>query len=74
MRSFHGRKHSHVTTLLKNLIMDLFFQSRSRTQSNAKYTVSKINFVDLAGSERLSKTKVSIFFVTEVMLGIIFSL
>ncbi|CAG5130384.1 unnamed protein product, partial [Candidula unifasciata] len=31
--------------------------SRSRTQSNAKYTVSKLNFVDLAGSERLGKSK-----------------
>ncbi len=35
-----------------------FFQSRSRVQSEAKYTTSKLNFVDLAGSERLSKTKV----------------
>ena len=34
-------------------------QTRSRVQSNARYTVSKLNFVDLAGSERLSKTRVS---------------
>ena len=27
-------------------------------QSEAKYTMSKLNFVDLAGSERLGKTKV----------------
>ena len=35
-------------------------QSRSRTHSNAEYTLSKLNLVDLAGSERLSKTNVSI--------------
>ena len=35
-------------------------QSRSRTHSNADYTLSKLNLVDLAGSERLSKTNVSI--------------
>ena len=34
------------------------FQSHSRVKSEAKYTMSKLNFVDLAGSERLSKTKV----------------
>ncbi|KAK3794847.1 hypothetical protein RRG08_056685 [Elysia crispata] len=38
-------------------IFTVYLESRSRTQSNAKYTVSKLNFVDLAGSERLSKTK-----------------
>lgn len=38
-------------------IFTVYLESRSRTQSNAKYTVSKVNFVDLAGSERLSKTK-----------------
>uniref|UniRef100_A0A2C9KB79 Kinesin-like protein n=1 Tax=Biomphalaria glabrata TaxID=6526 RepID=A0A2C9KB79_BIOGL len=38
-------------------IFTIYLESRSRTESNAKYTVSKINFVDLAGSERLSKTK-----------------
>ena len=35
------------------------FQSRSRVQSDARYTLSKLNFVDLAGSERLGKTAVS---------------
>lgn len=29
-------------------------------ESNAKYTLSKLNFVDLAGSERLGKTQVNI--------------
>jgi len=38
-------------------ILTVYLESRSRTQSNAKYTISKLNFVDLAGSERLSKTK-----------------
>ncbi|CAL1534907.1 unnamed protein product [Lymnaea stagnalis] len=38
-------------------IFTIYLESRSRTQSNAKYTVSKVNFVDLAGSERLSKSK-----------------
>ncbi|XP_005111799.1 kinesin-like protein KIF9 isoform X3 [Aplysia californica] len=38
-------------------IFTVYLESRSRTQSNAKYTVSKVNFVDLAGSERLSKSK-----------------
>lgn len=38
-------------------IFTIYLESRSRTQSNAKYTVSKLNFVDLAGSERLSKSK-----------------
>lgn len=37
----------------------LFSQSRSRVESNAKYTLSKLNFVDLAGSERLGKTQVN---------------
>ncbi|KAM4027143.1 kinesin-like protein KIF9 isoform 2-T2 [Anomaloglossus baeobatrachus] len=36
--------------------LNLLFESHSRTLSNAKYTVSKINLVDLAGSERLGKT------------------
>lgn len=38
------------------------FQTRSRVQSNARYTVSKLNFVDLAGSERLGKTRVRLSF------------
>ncbi|KAH9489559.1 Kinesin-like protein kif9 [Bulinus truncatus] len=38
-------------------IFTVYLESRSRTESNAKYTVSKLNFVDLAGSERLSKSK-----------------
>ncbi|CAG2197099.1 KIF6_9 [Mytilus edulis] len=38
-------------------IFTLYIETRSRVQSNARYTVSKLNFVDLAGSERLSKTK-----------------
>lgn len=38
-------------------IFTVYIETRSRVQSNARYTVSKINFVDLAGSERLSKTK-----------------
>lgn len=33
-------------------------QSRSRLESKAAYTVSKLNLVDLAGSERLGKTNV----------------
>lgn len=40
--------------------LSLSSQSRSRTHSNAEYTISKLNLVDLAGSERLSKTNVSI--------------
>ncbi|XP_059167044.1 kinesin-like protein KIF9 isoform X2 [Physella acuta] len=38
-------------------IFTIYLESRSRTQSNTKFTVSKVHFVDLAGSERLSKTK-----------------
>ncbi|XP_046327027.1 kinesin-like protein KIF9 isoform X1 [Haliotis rufescens] len=38
-------------------IFTVYIESRSRVQSNARYTVSKLNFVDLAGSERLGKTK-----------------
>ncbi|XP_072269140.1 kinesin-like protein KIF9 isoform X2 [Pyxicephalus adspersus] len=37
-------------------IFTIHLESHSRTLSNAKYTVSKINLVDLAGSERLGKT------------------
>ncbi|KAI2662511.1 Kinesin-like protein KIF9 [Labeo rohita] len=36
--------------------LNLLFESRSRTLSDAKYITSKLNLVDLAGSERLSKT------------------
>ncbi|XP_048779143.1 kinesin-like protein KIF9 isoform X1 [Ostrea edulis] len=38
-------------------IFTVYLETRSRVQSNAKYTISKLNFVDLAGSERLGKTK-----------------
>jgi len=38
-------------------IFTVYLETRSRVQSNARYTVSKLNFVDLAGSERLGKTK-----------------
>lgn len=38
-------------------IFTIYIETRSRVQSNARYTVSKLNFVDLAGSERLSKTR-----------------
>jgi len=38
-------------------IFTLHVESRSRVQSDAKYTVSKLNLVDLAGSERLGKTQ-----------------
>ncbi|ESO94407.1 hypothetical protein LOTGIDRAFT_227399 [Lottia gigantea] len=38
-------------------LFTVYLESRSRVQSDARYTVSKLNFVDLAGSERLSKTK-----------------
>ncbi|CAH1788426.1 unnamed protein product [Owenia fusiformis] len=38
-------------------ILTVYIESRSRVQSEAKYTTSKLNFVDLAGSERLGKTK-----------------
>ncbi|XP_069067041.1 kinesin-like protein KIF9 isoform X6 [Pleurodeles waltl] len=37
-------------------IFTIYLESHSRTLSNAKYTISKINLVDLAGSERLGKT------------------
>ncbi|XP_071482044.1 kinesin-like protein KIF9 [Diadema antillarum] len=37
-------------------IFTIHVESRSRTESNAKYIRSKLNLVDLAGSERLSKT------------------
>uniref|UniRef100_A0A1I8IJC1 Kinesin-like protein n=1 Tax=Macrostomum lignano TaxID=282301 RepID=A0A1I8IJC1_9PLAT len=37
-------------------IFTVYLETRSRFQSNSKYTTSKINFVDLAGSERLQKT------------------
>jgi len=38
-------------------IFTVYIESHSRVESNAKYTLSKLNFVDLAGSERLSKTQ-----------------
>ncbi|XP_030635011.1 kinesin-like protein KIF9 [Chanos chanos] len=37
-------------------IFTIHIESRSCTQSDAKYVTSKLNLVDLAGSERLSKT------------------
>ncbi|XP_040287413.1 kinesin-like protein KIF9 isoform X2 [Bufo bufo] len=37
-------------------IFTIHLESHSRTLSNAKYTVVKINLVDLAGSERVGKT------------------
>ncbi|KAM4706215.1 kinesin-like protein KIF9 [Rhinophrynus dorsalis] len=37
-------------------IFTVHVESHSRTLSDAKYTMSKINLVDLAGSERLGKT------------------
>ncbi|XP_056374702.1 kinesin-like protein KIF9 [Hyla sarda] len=37
-------------------IFTIHLESHSRSLSNAKYTISKINLVDLAGSERLGKT------------------
>ncbi|CAH2281813.1 kinesin KIF9 isoform X1 [Pelobates cultripes] len=37
-------------------IFTIHLESHSRTLSDAKYTMSKINLVDLAGSERLGKT------------------
>ncbi|CAK8673389.1 unnamed protein product [Clavelina lepadiformis] len=37
-------------------IFTIHIESRSRTESNAKYVTSKLNLVDLAGSERLGKT------------------
>lgn len=37
-------------------IFTIHIESRSRTQSNAKYVASKLNLVDLAGSERIGKT------------------
>ncbi|XP_069585243.1 kinesin-like protein KIF9 [Ranitomeya imitator] len=37
-------------------IFTVHLEGHSRTLSDAKYTVSKINLVDLAGSERLGKT------------------
>lgn len=49
---------SHLSHSFTSL--SLSSQSRSRTHSNAEYTISKLNLVDLAGSERLSKTNVSI--------------
>jgi len=37
-------------------IFTVHIESRSRSESNAKYISSKFNLVDLAGSERLNKT------------------
>ncbi|XP_039269912.2 kinesin-like protein KIF9 [Styela clava] len=37
-------------------IFTIHIESRSRTQSSAKYVASKLNLVDLAGSERIGKT------------------
>ncbi|XP_032807376.2 kinesin-like protein KIF9 isoform X1 [Petromyzon marinus] len=36
-------------------IFTLYIESRSKTITNSKYTMSKLNLVDLAGSERLGK-------------------
>ena len=38
-------------------IFTIYIESRSRVESNAQYTLSKINLIDLAGSERISKTE-----------------
>ncbi|XP_014788863.1 kinesin-like protein KIF9 isoform X2 [Octopus bimaculoides] len=38
-------------------IFTIFVESHSSVDSDAKYTISKLNFVDLAGSERLKKTQ-----------------
>lgn len=48
-------------------IFTIYLESRSRVQSSAKYTVSKLNFVDLAGSERIGKSKSEGKMVTEAM-------
>ncbi|KAL8610516.1 Kinesin-like protein kif9 [Nucella lapillus] len=48
-------------------IFTVYLESRSRVQSSAKYTVSKLNFVDLAGSERIGKSKSEGKMVTEAM-------
>lgn len=37
-------------------IFTIYIESHSKTDSETKYTTSKINLVDLAGSERLGKT------------------
>nr|CAB3259115.1 kinesin-like protein KIF9 [Phallusia mammillata] len=37
-------------------VFTIHIESRSRTESNAKYVTSKLNLVDLAGSERIGKT------------------
>lgn len=38
-------------------IFTIHVESHSRTESNTKFTMSKLNLVDLAGSERLKKTE-----------------
>ncbi|KAK7506301.1 hypothetical protein BaRGS_00002413 [Batillaria attramentaria] len=48
-------------------IFTVYLESRSRVQSSAKYTVSKVNFVDLAGSERIGKSKSEGKMVTEAL-------
>lgn len=45
------------TSSRSHCIFTVYLESHSRVQSDAKYTVSKLNFVDLAGSERLGKTR-----------------
>jgi len=45
------------TSSRSHCIFTVYIESHSRVQSDARFTLSKINFVDLAGSERLSKTR-----------------
>ncbi|XP_053324326.1 kinesin-like protein KIF9 [Spea bombifrons] len=50
---------SHIlnkTSSRSHCVFTVHLESHSRTLSDAKYTVSKINLVDLAGSERVGKT------------------
>ncbi|XP_065834553.1 kinesin-like protein KIF9 [Oscarella lobularis] len=37
-------------------LFTIYIESRSRTETSAQFTLSKLNLVDLAGSERLKKT------------------
>ncbi|XP_062518444.1 kinesin-like protein KIF9 [Corticium candelabrum] len=60
---FEGETNRAIAThsLNKNssrshCIFTVYIEARSRTQTSAQYTVSKLNLVDLAGSERLKKT------------------
>merc|ERR1719402_512202 len=57
----------NVHSSRSHCIFTIYIESHSKTESNFRYTLSKLNLVDLAGSERLKKTQSSGDTETEAM-------